>query len=123
MGQLELEVMYYHVSNEHIIKSSYSFPSHSLNYENETKTPHNSPKTEENYKKSEFGKGNYLRVRQNVIIVMTETTGAANKLSKNSVTKSIPSPAIWVSSFNLLGLIPTLLLHTMRKAPGIVVGN
>lgn len=62
----------------------------------------------------------YLRVRHNVIIIMTETTGTTHELPKDEVPKSVTAPTIGVSTSDLLGLVPALLLHVVREAPRVV---
>ena len=46
---------------------------------------------------------------------MTEATRATDELSKHYIPKGISAPSIWVSSFDLLGLFPALLLHTVGE--------
>ena len=65
---------------------------------------------------------NYLGVRHNVIIIVTKTTRAAHKLAENNVAKCISAPPIRVPPFDLLCLVPALLLHTIRKTPRVLIG-
>lgn len=61
----------------------------------------------------------YLRVRQNVIIIMTETSRATHELPKDDVAEGVSAPTFRVSASNLLRLIPALLLHAIGKAPRV----
>lgn len=63
----------------------------------------------------------YLRVRHNVIVIVAEATGATHELPKHGVSERVPTPAIWVPPFDLLGLFPALFLHTVREASWVVV--
>ncbi len=62
-----------------------------------------------------------LGIRENVIVIVTETTRATNELAKDDVAEGIPAPAIGVSSFDLVGLFPTLLFDRVRKASRDIV--
>lgn len=62
-----------------------------------------------------------LRVRNNVVVVMAETTGATYELAKESVAEGVPAPAIGVASFDFVGLFPAFLLNAVREAPRVRV--
>lgn len=63
----------------------------------------------------------YLGKRENVIVIVTETTGATDELPKDDVADGIPAPTIGVSSFDLVGLFPALLFDRVRKASRVIV--
>lgn len=54
-----------------------------------------------------------------MIIIVAQATGTTDKLSKHNVTKGVSSPAIWVSSSDLLRLFPAQLLHAVRETSRI----
>lgn len=56
-----------------------------------------------------------------MIVIVAEATGATHELPKHGVSERVPTPAIWVPPFNLLGLFPALFLHTVREASWVVV--
>ena len=102
-----------------------------LNFQNQSKptsqNPNHKRKQTERFffffffqSKTKNRNGSYLRVRHNVIIIMTETTGTTHELPKDEVPKSVTSPTIGVSTSDLLGLVPALLLHVVREAPRVV---
>lgn len=66
-------------------------------------------------------KQDYLRVRDNVVVIMAKTTRAAHKLAEESVAEMVSAPTIWVPPFHLLCLFPALLLHTVWKTSRVRV--
>ncbi|KAK3036233.1 hypothetical protein RJ639_030775 [Escallonia herrerae] len=53
--------------------------------------------------------------------VMAQTTGAAHELAKQGVAERVAAPAIRVPALDLVGLVPALLLHTVREASRVGV--
>ncbi|KAL0012273.1 hypothetical protein SO802_007381 [Lithocarpus litseifolius] len=51
---------------------------------------------------------------------MTQTTRTTYELPKDEVPKSVTAPTIEVSTLDLLGLVPALLLHVVQEAPRVV---
>lgn len=70
----------------------------------------------------ERGKGSSnLGVRENVVVIMAEAARATNELAKDDVAEGVPAPAVGVSSPDLLGLLPALLLHAVGEASRVRV--
>lgn len=52
---------------------------------------------------------------------MTQTTRAAHELAKHRIPQRVSPPPVWVPAPDLLRFLPALLLHVVRKAPGIII--
>lgn len=54
-----------------------------------------------------------------MVIIITETSRAPHELPKHDVADRVSAPPVGVSASDLLGLVPTLLLHAVREASGV----
>lgn len=66
-------------------------------------------------------KSEYLGVRNNVIVIMTKTTGATHELPKHDVAEGVSTPSVRVSAFDILRLFPALLLHSVWETSRVRV--
>lgn len=64
----------------------------------------------------------YLRVRHDVVVIVAETPRAADELAEHDVPDGVAAPPVGISALDLLGLVPALLLHDVREAPGVRIG-
>ncbi|KAJ0680464.1 hypothetical protein HanPI659440_Chr16g0624461 [Helianthus annuus] len=62
---------------------------------------------------------NYLRVGNNVVVIMAKTTRTSNELTENGVAEWVSTPAVRVTSFDLLSFLPALLLNSVGEASGV----
>lgn len=54
-----------------------------------------------------------LRVREYMVVIMAEATRATYELLKHDITKRVAAPPVRVSTLDLLGFVPALLLHSV----------
>lgn len=56
-----------------------------------------------------------------MVVVMAKATRTADELPEHNVTQWVAAPPVGVPTFDLLGLVPALLLHAMWEAPRVVL--
>lgn len=61
----------------------------------------------------------YLRVRHDVIVIVAETPRATDELAEHDVPDGVATPPVRITALDRLGLVPALLLHAVREAPGV----
>ena len=54
-----------------------------------------------------------------MIVVVTETPGATDKLPKHDISDGVATPPLGIAALDLLSLVPALLLHAVREAPRV----
>lgn len=54
-----------------------------------------------------------------MVVVVAEAAGAADELAKDDVAERVAAPPLRVAPGNPLRLLPALLLHRVREAPGL----
>lgn len=58
-----------------------------------------------------------------MVVVVAEAAGAADELAEDDVAQRVAAPPLRVAPRHLLGLLPALLLHRVREAPGLRRGR
>ena len=58
-----------------------------------------------------------------MVVVVAEAAGAADELAEDDVAERVAAPPLRVAPRHLLGLLPALLLHRVREAPGLRRGR
>lgn len=64
-----------------------------------------------------------LGVGDDVVVVVAEAAGAPHELAEDDVAERIAAPPLRVPSGHPLRLLPALLLHRVREAPGLRRGR
>jgi len=54
-----------------------------------------------------------------VVVVVAEAAGAADELAEDDVAERVAAPPLRVAPRHSLRLLPALLLHRVREAPGL----
>lgn len=58
-----------------------------------------------------------------MVVVVAEAAGAADELAEDHVAERVAAPPLRVAPGHLLRLVPALLLHRVREAPGLRRGR
>jgi len=64
-----------------------------------------------------------LGVGDDVVVVVAEAAGTPHELAEDDVAERIAAPPLRVASGHPLRLLPALLLHRVREAPGLRRGR
>jgi hypothetical protein len=54
-----------------------------------------------------------------VVVIVAEAAGAPDELAEDDVPERVAPPSLRVAPGHLLCLLPALLLHSVREAPGL----